>query len=134
MRSSVSVCCEKKSGVTVLPVISQAVALAPFSQNSKGCGFAGLAQEQLTHMKPSGLVLLKQNFTAENGDLFLGQDMNHGIERSPTAGRRVVFLDLCFWPHGGILSDDECEGKPVATPQVPPHSEPCARLRVDTSS
>jgi hypothetical protein len=40
----------KNSGVVVRDVISQAVALAPFSQNSNVCGFAGLAQEQLTHM------------------------------------------------------------------------------------
>ena len=39
----------EKLGVTRLLVSSQAVALAPFSQNSNGCGFAGLAQEQLTH-------------------------------------------------------------------------------------
>ena len=38
-----------------LAVISQVVALAPFSQNSNGCGLAGLAQAQLTQAKPSGL-------------------------------------------------------------------------------
>ena len=53
--SSLTVCCAKNSGVTALAVISQAVAFAPFSQNSKTCGSAGLAQAQLTHMKPSGL-------------------------------------------------------------------------------
>src|SRR3569832_334656 len=54
-RSSVTLCSAKNSGVVRLSVISQAVALAPFSQNSKGWGSAGLAHEQLTHMKPSGL-------------------------------------------------------------------------------
>src|SRR6202167_2458391 len=55
VRNSVSVCLLKNSGVVVLVVISQAVALAPFSQNSNGWGDAGFAQEQLTHMKPSVL-------------------------------------------------------------------------------
>jgi hypothetical protein len=45
----------KNSGVARRVVISQVVALAPSSQNSKGCGFAGFAQEQLTHANPSGL-------------------------------------------------------------------------------
>jgi hypothetical protein len=43
----VTVCCAKKSGVQRCAVISQAVALAPFSQNSKGKGWAGLTQAQL---------------------------------------------------------------------------------------
>ena len=45
----------RSPGATRLLVISQAVALAPFSQNSAGCGWAGLAQAQLTQAKPSGL-------------------------------------------------------------------------------
>jgi hypothetical protein len=44
------VCCAKNSGDVFLGVISQAVAFAPFSQNSKVCGSAGFAHEQLTHM------------------------------------------------------------------------------------
>ena len=55
VRNSVSVCLLKNSGVVVLVVISQAVAFAPFSQNSNGWGEAGFAQEQLTHAKPSVL-------------------------------------------------------------------------------
>src|SRR5206468_12411783 len=41
--------------VTRRVVISQVVAFAPFSQNSSGCGSAGLAQAQLTQANPSGL-------------------------------------------------------------------------------
>ena len=48
-------CRAKNFWSVALSVISQAVALAPFSQNSAGCGMAGLAQAQLTHMKPLGL-------------------------------------------------------------------------------
>ena len=48
-------CLAKKSGVHRCAVISQAVALAPFSQNSNGSGFAGLDHAQLTHWKPSTL-------------------------------------------------------------------------------
>ena len=44
-----TLCPAKKSAATVLLVISHAVALAPFSQNSAGCGCAGLAHAQLTH-------------------------------------------------------------------------------------
>ncbi len=36
-------------------MISQAVALVPFSHTSSGSGLAGLDQEQLTHWNPSGL-------------------------------------------------------------------------------
>ena len=36
-------------------VISHAVALAPFSQNSNGSGLAGFGQAQLTHWNPSTL-------------------------------------------------------------------------------
>ena len=52
---SVTVWVRKKSGVARWEVMSQAVALAPFSQNSKGSGLAGLTQAQLTHWKPSTL-------------------------------------------------------------------------------
>jgi hypothetical protein len=41
-------------------VISQVVALAPFSQNSNTRGSAGLAQAQLTHMKPPVLFWLSR--------------------------------------------------------------------------
>src|SRR4051812_15323969 len=61
------VCLAKNSGVTRLLVISQVVALAPFSQNSKTRGSAGLAQAQLTHMKPSGLFCLSRTGGAVNG-------------------------------------------------------------------
>src|SRR6185312_4816662 len=60
LRSSVTLCSAKNSNGVVLLVISQAVALAPFSQNSKVRGLAGLAQEQLTHMNPSGLFCLSR--------------------------------------------------------------------------
>ena len=50
-----SVWAAKNSGVVRAVVISHAVALAPFSQNSNGSGCAGLDQAQLTHWKPSGL-------------------------------------------------------------------------------
>src|SRR5471032_3071814 len=56
--SSETVCRSKKSASGFLGVISHAVALAPLSQNSKGCGLAGLAHEQLTQAKPSGLFCL----------------------------------------------------------------------------
>ena len=36
-------------------MISHAVALAPFSQNSNGLGLAGLGQAQLTQSNPPGL-------------------------------------------------------------------------------
>ncbi len=45
----------KKPSATRRVVISQLVALAPFSQNSNRCGSAGFAQAQLTQAKPSGL-------------------------------------------------------------------------------
>src|ERR1700744_112144 len=48
-------CSAKNLGVQRRLVISQMVALAPSSQNSAGCGCAGLAQAQDTHMKPSTL-------------------------------------------------------------------------------
>ena len=48
-------CSAKNSGPQRRLVISQVVALAPSSQNSKGWGFAGLAHEQLTQAKPFGL-------------------------------------------------------------------------------
>src|SRR5690606_29107022 len=50
-----SVCSAKNSGPTLFGSSSQAVALAPFSQNSNRCGVAGFAHAQLTHMKPPGL-------------------------------------------------------------------------------
>ena len=49
------VCLAKNSGVQRRVVFSHSVALAPFSQNSKVCGCAGLVQAQDTHMKPPGL-------------------------------------------------------------------------------
>src|ERR1700761_1835521 len=58
--SSVSVCSAKNSGVQRSFVNSQAVALAPCSQNSAAWGSAGLAHEQLTHWKPSGLFCLSR--------------------------------------------------------------------------
>jgi hypothetical protein len=45
----------KNSGGTRLVVISQAVALAPFSQYSNRLGLAGFSQAQLTQEKPSCL-------------------------------------------------------------------------------
>ncbi len=45
----------KNSGVQRCEVISQAVALTPFSQNSSGSGVAGLIQAQDTHWNPSTL-------------------------------------------------------------------------------
>lgn len=49
--SSPSVCLLKKAESARREVVSQAVALRPpFSQNSSGCGWAGLAQAQLTHI------------------------------------------------------------------------------------
>src|ERR1700761_2093487 len=95
--------------------------------------FCGLRPRATHAHEAAGLVLLKQDLTAENSDFLLGQDMNHGVQRSPAAGRRVVFLDLCFRPHAAF-SGGEYEGKPMTTSQVPPRWEPCARLRVDTSS
>src|SRR5471030_462936 len=65
--SAATVWWSKNSGVARLVVISQAVAFAPFSQNSNKCGSAGLAHEQLTHAKPSGLFCLNNTrvpFTA----------------------------------------------------------------------
>ena len=50
-----TVCSAKNSGPQRSRVRSQIVALAPFSQNSKGCGFAGLAQAQEVHMCPPAL-------------------------------------------------------------------------------
>ena len=52
-------CFAKKSGGVRSEVSSQAVALAPFSQNSKGCAEAGLAQAQETQAKPSALFCRK---------------------------------------------------------------------------
>jgi hypothetical protein len=49
------VCLAKNASSLRLRVSSQAVALAPFSQNSAILGRAGLAQAQLTHIGPPGL-------------------------------------------------------------------------------
>ena len=51
----VTLCSWKNAGVVRSFVSSQAVAFAPSSQNSAGCGVPGFDQAQLTHMKPSGL-------------------------------------------------------------------------------
>ena len=48
-------CSAKNSGPHRRLVISHVVAFAASSQNSKGWGFAGFAQEQLTQAKPFGL-------------------------------------------------------------------------------
>src|SRR5215475_2883653 len=85
-----------------------------------------------TH-ESAGLILLEQNFAAEDGDLLLCQDVNDGAERSPAAGRSIIFFDLCFLPHGGPLAGSP-EGKPVEVSQVPGCSEPCRGSRVDTPS
>jgi hypothetical protein len=45
--------------VARLLVISQVVALAPFSQNSQSRGTAGFAHAQLTHMKQSALFCFR---------------------------------------------------------------------------
>src|SRR3954447_26399324 len=76
------VCLAKNSDVTRLLVISQVVALAPFSQNSNTRGSAGLAQAQLTHMKPSGLFC----FIRTRGP------------RSGTRSRARVFASDCTEP------------------------------------
>ena len=88
-RSSVTVCSAKKSGVQRCGVSSQRVALAPFSQNSNGCGLAGLPQAQETQAKPSGLfcsesVLQKRPARAPS----LLADAGHAAQDPhPPAGR-----------------------------------------------
>ena len=59
--------CAKNAGSARRDVVSQAVALAPFSQNSSGCGCAGFAQAQLTHIYPSGLFCVESNLLPFKG-------------------------------------------------------------------
>ena len=76
-------CSVKNSGVQRRLVISHVVALAPSSQNSKGCGFAGLAQEQLTQANPSGL------FCKSIGLVLMGEDAG-AAERHVLAGKATA--------------------------------------------
>ena len=55
MPSSARVCVAKNRASRRLVVSSQAVAFAPFSQNSATSGCGDLAQAQLTQVKPPGL-------------------------------------------------------------------------------
>ena len=55
-------CAAKNSASQRLRVVSQMVALAPFSQNSNSRGCFGFAQEHDTHMTPSGLFCRRSWF------------------------------------------------------------------------
>lgn len=49
--------------------------------------------------EPAGLVLLQQDLTTEDRDLFLGENVHYGIERAPATSRRIIGFDFCFLPH-----------------------------------
>src|SRR5690625_1619188 len=64
-RSSATVCPAKNSGVVRRLVNSQALALAPFSQNSNLYGCAGCGQAQDTQVKPPGLFCRHSSLTVD---------------------------------------------------------------------
>ena len=78
-------------------VSSHTVALAPFSQNSKGGLSPGLAQAQATHMKPSGLFCRRKVSSAAGRIPFLAEDTRDTPERSPAAGRSIIFDGVVFF-------------------------------------
>ena len=57
-------CSAKKSGVQRRLVISQVVAFAPSSQNSKRCGLRGLGPGAAHAGEPVGLVLMQEDAAA----------------------------------------------------------------------
>ena len=91
--SSATVCWAKNAGSTRLDVISHAVALAPFSQNSNGCGSAGLGQAQLTQSNPPGLFWWPQQQRAADRDVLAHQGAAEGADGPPAARWAGVRLD-----------------------------------------
>ena len=88
--------------MTFLRVISQAVALAPFSQNSNGMRLRRLGPGTAHAHEAAGLVLLEQDFAAENSDFFLCQNAGDGLNRSPPTGRSIISPHLRPLSHGQL--------------------------------
>ena len=102
--SSVSVCCAKNSGVQRSVVSSQAVALAPCSQNSAGVRLGRLGPRAADAGEAVGLVLLEQDARAVEPDVRLAQRVRHLLDGRPAAGgvRERFDADVFVLGHGGV--------------------------------
>ena len=99
---------------------SQAVALAPCSQNSAGCGSAGLAHEQLTQAKPSGLFCLSRMRVPSSRMCASLERVRHLLDGRPAAGgvRERFDADVFVLGHGGVSREGDTAGRQGACRRV----------------